>query len=420
MLKIVKKLPKRYESAQPIEDILPAVRRIISDVRAHGDRAVAKYAKRFDKIAPKRFELSKQEIKTLTGRAERKVKKLLKNIAARVKEFAAKQINQFGDFTHSKDGVKLTQKVVPVERAGIYVPGGRYPLASTAIMGIVPAKVAGVREIAVCTPNPHPVTITAALAAGADRIFRIGGAQAIAAMAIGTRSVPRVDIIAGPGNIYVAAAKKELYGETGIDFIAGPTELALVADSSAPIDFAAADVLAQAEHDPQAIIIVITDSEKWAKDLKQELSVQLKDLPTAETAKESLKKNRILLVANIKEASAIVNGIAPEHCQVMTRRPLDIAKRITNCGTILIGPFSSCALSDYSTGGNHILPTALAGRYTAGLSVHNFLKFITVQEVTRKGAGIIVPLASELANLEGLEAHRRAADIRLKRKSDDK
>jgi histidinol dehydrogenase len=412
MLKIRKKLPERYTKPKSLNRVLPAVRKIIADVRRKGDKAVIKYTRRFDGISLKRLELSPSEIDAAVKQVKPHVRKLLRAIAAKVRDFSRMQFAQLKDFRYSRDGVKLEQTVTPVQRAGIYVPGGRYPLASTAIMGTVPARVAGVKEVIVCTPNARPLTIAAVRIAGAQRIFSIGGAQAIAAMALGTGSVPRVDVIAGPGNVYVAAAKKELYGEVGIDFIAGPTELAIVADSSAPVEFAAADILAQAEHDPDALILVITDSEEWARSLNVQLRRQLADLPTSKTVNAALRKGVILLVADTAEAVSRVNETAPEHCQLMVRKAGQLTKEIVNCGTLLIGPYSSCALSDYSTGANHILPTAIAARYAGGLSVHNFLKFITVQHVTRSGAQKIAPIAAELAELEGLFAHKRAAELR--------
>jgi histidinol dehydrogenase len=413
MLKIRKTLPEHYVKPVSLNRVLPAVRKIIADVRRNGDRAVFKYAKRFDSIELKRLELSPAEIKSAVRQVKPQVRGLLRAAAAKVRDFSHRQLARLGKLAYSKDGIKLEQKAIPVERAGIYVPGGRYPLASTAIMGAVPATVAGVKEVLVCTPNARPLTIAAAKIAGAHRIFNMGGAQAIAAMALGTKSIPRVDIIAGPGNLYVAAAKKELFGEVGIDFIAGPTELTIVADSSAPPDFAAADILAQAEHDPDASILVMTDSQKWADKLNSEIKTQLTDLPTAKTVRTALKNNAILLLKKITDAVLYVNKVAPEHCQLMVRKPRKLAKKIVNCGTLLLGPYSSCALSDYSTGANHILPTALAGRYTGGLSVLNFLKFVTVQEVTARGAPAAAAMAAELAQLEGLDAHRRAAELRL-------
>ncbi len=414
MLKVVRKLPQRYTRPQSLEKVLPAVRKIIAGVRRGGDGAVIRYAKQFDGVALKKLEIPSREVNSAAKKLDSRTMKALRKAAGRIRDFAKKQLASIKPVRHDKSGVSLEQRLVPVERAGIYVPGGRYPLASTALMGVIPAKVAGVKEVIVCTPNARPLTIAATKIAGADRIFNIGGVQAIAAMALGTRSVPRVDVIAGPGNVYVTAAKKELYGEVGIDFVAGPTELAVVADSSARVDFVAADVLAQAEHDPEAAVIVITDSADWAKRLNAELSVQLSDLPTASTAKKALRRNAILLVKRIADAADCVNDVAPEHCQVMTRDARRIAGKITNCGTLLVGPYSSCALSDYSTGANHILPTALAARYTAGLSVHNFIRFLTVQQVSRKGADEIAPIASELARLEGLAAHSRAAQLRTK------
>lgn len=412
MLNIRTKLPPRYRTQEALSRALPVARRIIAAVRREGDEAVLRYARQFDSITSDKLEIPSREINEACKDVGSRVRGLLRSVISRVRDFSRVQRVALRKIRHAKNGVNLEQRILPVQRAGVYVPGGRYPLASTAIMGVVPAKVAGVGEIIVCTPDANPVTIAAAKLAGADRVFRIGGAQAIAAMGIGTRMVPRVDVIVGPGNAYVTAAKKELYGEVGIDFVAGPTELTVVADSSAPASLVAADVLAQAEHDPDAVILVITDKRDWARSLNEQLKSQIDHLPTAKTTRKTLRRNVILVAASIADAVDIVNEVAPEHCQLMVRRPRAVADKIVNCGTLLIGPCSSCALSDYSTGANHILPTALAARYSGGLSVHTFLKSVTIQRVSGRGARLIAPIAAEMAQLEGLEAHKRAAELR--------
>jgi len=268
--------------------------------------------------------------------------------------------------------------------------------------------------VIVCSPKIKPITIIAANLAGADRIFNIGGVQAIGAMAFGTESVPKVDKIVGPGNKYVVAAKKEVFGEVGIDFIAGPSEILIIADEGSNAKFIAADLLAQAEHSKDSKVNLITNSKKIAAEVNKELKLQLKKLKTKEIAKVSLKNGRIIIVKNLKkEAVEIANKIAPEHLELQVKNPRSLMKKLKNYGSLFLGKYSAEVFGDYCSGTNHILPTNRAARYTGGLSVKDFLKIVTCQEITQKGANKLSKIASKFAEIEGLDAHKKSAEIRV-------
>ena len=388
------------------------VNKIIADIEKNNDKAVSKYTLKFDKIKIKRFLVSKKEIKEAYKEIDRETLAALKKAAENIRKFAKKQLEYFKNFEYKENGMILGQRIVPIEKIGCYIPGGNYPLPSSALMSVITARVAGCKEIIVCSPKIKKVTIVAANLAGADKIFRIGGIQAIAAMAYGTKQIPKVDKIVGPGNIYVNLAKKEVFGKVGIDFIAGPSEVMIIADETANSVFIAADMLAQAEHDVNAITILITTSKSIAKKTKIELKNQLLMLKTKEIAGKAIKNGKIIVVKTIEKAIKIANEKAPEHLELQIKNPEKYIKRFCNYGSLFIGNYSAEVFGDYCSGPNHILPTGKAARYSGGLSVRDFIKINTYQRITRKGIRKLAPIASKLAEIEGLYAHKNASEIR--------
>jgi histidinol dehydrogenase len=391
---------------------MSVVNKIIADIEKNRDKAISKYTLKFDKIKIKRFLVSKKEIKKAYKEIDKGTLIALKKAARNIRRFAEKQLKCFRNFEYNQKGMILGQRIVPIERIGCYVPGGNYPLSSSALMSVIPAKTAGCKEVIVCSPKIKPVTIVAANLAGADKIFRIGGIQAIAAMAQGTEQIPKVDKIVGPGNIYVNLAKKEVFGKVGIDFIAGPSEVMIIADDSANPEFIAADLLAQAEHDANAIPILITTSKNMAKETKIELKNQLSKSKTKEIAEKALKNGEIIVVKNIGEAVKIANKKAPEHLELQIKNAEKYISQCLNYGSLFLGNYSAEVFGDYCSGTNHILPTAGAARYSGGLSVRDFIKINTYQRITKKGAKKLAQTASKLAEVEGLYAHKNASDIR--------
>lgn len=406
------KLSKDFFKVVSFSDI-KIVKKILKDIEKSGDKAVLKYSRKFDKIKGSNIEVSKQDIKKAYSEVSEETISTLRKAAENIRFFAEKQFSQLKNFEVNKDGNLLGQKIVPIEIVGCYVPGGRYPLPSTALMNVIPSSVAGVKEIIVCSPKIKPGTIVAADIAGATKIFNIGGIQAIAAMAYGTKTIPKVDKIVGPGNKYVTAAKKEVYGRVGIDFIAGPSEVMVISDETGNPSFIAADLIAQCEHDPEASAVLITTSRNLAETVVEEIEEQLEKLSTKDTAKAGLKKGLIILVQNISQAIDIANKKAPEHLEIQVKSPKKIVGKLNNYGSLFIGKYSAEVFGDYCSGTNHTLPTNGAARYTGGLSVNNFVKILTYQEISEKGAKKIGKIASILAEIEGLDAHKNAADIRF-------
>ncbi len=390
------------------------VKQIISEVKEKGDEAVRKYTEIFDKIRPENFEVSRLGIKSAYKQVDKDFIEIIREVSIKIEEFARKQMKQFEDFEYVKKGVTLGQKIIPIENIGVYVPGGNYPLISTAIMCIIPAKVAGVKNIVVCSPRIKPETIVAADFAGADMIFNVGGVQAIAALAYGTETIPKVDKIVGPGNIYVTSAKKEVYGETGIDFLAGPSEILIIADKYANPKIIAADLLAQAEHDINSKLILTTNSEKTIRNTEKELRIQLKKLKMKDIASEALRKKIMIKVRSLGEAFRLSDKIAPEHVELQIRNPGKYLNRLKNYGSLFIGKYSGVAFGDYSSGANHVLPTGGASKYTGGLSVKDFIKIQTYQYINKEGAKGLGKITAKFASFEGLEAHRRSVKMRLK------
>src|SRR3989338_4532715 len=392
------------------------VNKIIEDVKNNGDAAIRDYTKKFDKISLNSFVVTKQEIRQAYKQVNKETIKALKFAKKNIEFFAKQQIKQFKNFEVRKNGVILGQRVIPIEKIGVYIPGGNYPLPSTALMCIIPAKLAGVKEIIACSPKIKPETIVAADIAGADKIFKIGGVQAIAAMAYGTKQIPKVDKIVGPGNIYVTAAKKAIYGYCGIDFLAGPSEVMIIADKSADYELVAIDLLAQLEHDVNAKAYLLTNSQALIKNVKIEIKKQLLDLATKNIIKQSMKNLKIITVKKIDNAISIANRIAPEHLELQIRKPKRYVNKITNYGSLFLGKYSAEAFVDYCSGTNHVLPTNGGARFTSGLSVRDFIKLQTYQKIDAKGVKKLAPTALKLSKIEGLDAHNKSIRIRLNNK----
>ena len=381
------------------------VRRIVSAVRRGGDRALARFAERFDN-ATEPLEVSQAEMRDYAALVPADVRRAIKTAARNIARVAFRQIPKHWDFA-VVPGVSIEQRVEPLARVGCYVPGGRFPLPSSLLMTAVPARVAGVREIVVMCPRPEPAVMAAALEARVTKMFRIGGAHAIAALAYGTARVPRVDKIVGPGNRFVAAAKALVAGDCAIDFYAGPTEIVIVARSGRA-DWIAADLIAQAEHDPDARSIFIT----WSRPLADRVS-RLVDAAAAERdiVRQSLKAHGAIVVTrSADEAMDLANRIAPEHLVVdseaLTRRPV-------TAGAVFVGPYTAQAAGDYATGSNHVLPTSGAARFRGGLSAADFVRVMAVQRVSRAGLRALAPTILPLARAEGLVAHAESIVVRL-------
>jgi histidinol dehydrogenase len=387
-------------------DIERAVAAIIARVRRQGDAAVLGYARRFDRLTGP-MEVTRVEIRAAARDVPARVKRAIRTAAAHIRDVAARQVPRQWVATPAP-GVRITQRVVPLDRVGCYVPGGRYPLPSSLLMTAIPAVVAGVPEVVAVCPRPDPTVLFAAREAGVSRLFRIGGAHAVAALAYGTASIPRVDKIVGPGNAYVAAAKAQVASTCAIDFFAGPSEIAIVSSSGVP-EWIAADLLAQAEHDPDARAVLFTPSRTLALEVAAEIGRQL---PSTGPAAEALRNNGgIIVTGSDAEAIALSQRMAPEHVVCDTD---DVARRLTRAGTVFVGRFSAQACGDYVTGSNHVLPTSGAAAARGGLSAADFVRISTVQRITADGLDTIGPAAMALAEAEGLAGHAASVGIRLR------
>jgi len=387
-------------------------RRILADVRRHGDRALLRYAKKFDglDLNSAGFEVSREEIRAANEQVPRGFVAALRVAARNIRAVARRQLPRTWSADTSR-GVKVSQIVRPLERVVCYVPGGRFPLPSTVLMSVIPAQVAGVEEIVITSPRPAPAVLVTADFLGIERIFRLGGAQAIAAFAYGTRNVPHADKIVGPGNRYVAAAKKLVAGECGIDFIAGPTELVVVGGRGRAA-WIAADLLAQAEHDPDAVAIFITPSRRLAESVQVATASLLTRLQLPFAGKALAASGAIILTRDLAEAVGLANEFAPEHLTLLE----DASKllgRIHAAGSIFLDEYSPVAAGDYASGTNHILPTGGVARLRGGLSSADFVKVITTQRLSRGGLARLRPAIVTLANTEGLKAHAYSVDVRF-------
>ena len=395
---------------------------ILDDIKNHKDEGVKKYNLLFDKNPRNNFRVMRDEIVKAYKQVDIKFIEDLKVAAKNIEEFAKAQKNSFVN-NFEKDifpGVTLGQKHIPIESALAYIPGGSYPLFSTALMLIIPAKIAGVKRVCACSPTMkntgeiNPKTLVAMDIAGADEIYAVGGVQAIGAFTYGTDSIKPVDIIVGPGNKYVTEAKRQCYGKVGIDFVAGPSEVLIIADESANADYIAADVLAQCEHDYNARGILITTDKKLGQEVAKKVEEILKDLPTKEIASLSWHNNgEIILVDNLQEAVKLSNQYAPEHLEVIIKNPDEVTDKLINYGSLFIGQFSAEVFGDYVSGTNHTLPTLRASRYTGGVWVGTFIKTCTTQRLSQRAVDLLAPVAHDLAVDEGLYAHANAAKVRM-------
>ncbi len=390
------------------------VRDILEQVKKQGDRALLRLTRHYDgwKASPKNLRVSKSEMQAALQALSREEKRTLEFAAARIESFHALQDRRSWSFAEA-DGTILGQIVRPVETAGIYVPGGKAAYPSSVLMNAIPAKVAGVAQIIMTTPTPrgylHPAVLAAAQIAGVDSVFRIGGAQAIGAMAFGTALIPRVDKIIGPGNIYVAAAKKMVFGEVAIDSIAGPSEILIIADSSGDPSYLAADLLSQAEHDEQASAVLISLSRSFAEKVRKEIIRQLSALPRRKIAEPSLRNfGAILVVKNLVEAVRIANDLAPEHLELAVADPFRLLPKIENAGAIFLGHISPEAIGDFVAGPNHVLPTGGTARFSSPLGVYDFLKRSSLICLSPGGFKKLSLPAMRLARMENLEGHRES------------
>jgi histidinol dehydrogenase len=395
-----------------LTEIEAVVGPILDAVRRRGDAALLQYARRLDGLerSAKTVAIPPKQIQAACKSLSPEFRKALDQASKNIRGFARKQLPN-GWMTGSGAGLRTGQIVRPLDAMGAYIPSGRYPLPSTVLMTVIPALVAGVPQICVASPRPSLEILGTAGYLGVGKVFRMGGAHAIAAFAFGTETVPKVDRIVGPGNIYVAAAKKLLAGEVGIDFVAGPTEILIIAEDGDP-EVLAADMLAQAEHDVEASAILITTNAKLAAAVAAEVAKQLRTLPTAGTARVAIEKHSaIIRVVSIEKAVELSNRFAPEHLSIPSGALLD---GITNAGSVFIGPNSPEAAGDYASGPNHVLPTSGYARVRAGLSSADFVKLISVQELSREGLKKLAPAITTLARAEGLEAHARSVEVRVR------
>jgi histidinol dehydrogenase len=401
-------------------EVESAVAAICDDVRARGDAAVIEYTERFDRLKVARvadLEISRRELEKARSRLGRVQRDALEQAAARIRAYHERQLARSWQFTES-DGTTLGQRITPLERAGLYVPGGKAAYPSSVLMNALPAKVAGVGELVMAVPTPsgerNPLVLAAASIAGVDRVLAIGGAQAIAALAYGTQSIPQVDKIVGPGNAYVAAAKRRVFGTVGIDMIAGPSEILVICDGRTDPDWIAMDLFSQAEHDESARAILVSPDGEFIERVARSMDRLLAGMPRREVIGASLARcGALIKTKNLEEACDIANRIAPEHLELSVAEPKKWLKKIRHAGAIFLGKYTSEALGDYCAGPNHVLPTSRTARFSSPLGVYDFQKRSSIIAVSRKGAQKLGRLAMTLANGEGFQAHARSAELRL-------
>ena len=421
MIKIMKygQVPNSeiFARVVPAVDVEAIVADILADVRQNGDAAVLRYCAKFDKAELKTLEVSPGEIAQALAAVEPEFLEILKDAAANIRDFHARQVrNSF--VIADRPGIVLGQKVTPIEKVGVYVPGGTAAYPSTVLMDTIPAKIAGCPQIVMVTPpgkdgKVNPAILAAASIAGVDRIFKVGGAQAIAALAYGTQSIPRVDKIVGPGNAFVAEAKKQVFGMVSIDMIAGPSEILVIADGRSNPVHVAADLLSQAEHDKLASAVLVTDSHELAKAVSAELERQLPLLPRQEIARTSIDNNgKIIVAETLMQGIEIANEIAPEHLELMVDDPFAYLDAVKNAGSIFMGRSCLEALGDYFAGPNHALPTSGTARFSSPLSVDDFVKKSQFSYYTPEALGAVADKIAAFAEKEGLRAHGRSATIR--------
>lgn len=407
-----------FARAVPQVNVEQVVAEVIRRVRAEGDKALLEYSEKWDGAKLTSLRVTQEEIDEAVAAVEPAFLDILREAAANIRRFHEKQV-RVSFLQNEQAGVVTGQKIIPLDRAGLYVPGGTAAYPSTVLMDAIPARIAGCREVVMVTPpdkqgKVNPVILAAASVAGVDQIYKVGGSQAIAALAYGTESIPRVDKIVGPGNAFVAEAKKQVYGTVAIDMIAGPSEILIVADSSANAKFVAADLLSQAEHDRLASAVLVTDDEALAQAVQTEVERQLPLLAREEIARESIDKNgKIIVAQTLEEAIDISNAIAPEHLELCVTDPFAILDRVRHAGSIFMGHYCPEALGDYFAGPNHTLPTSGTARFSSPLSVDDFVKKTQYTYYTAEALGRVADKVAYFADREGLTAHARSARIRL-------
>ncbi|NOZ68679.1 MAG: histidinol dehydrogenase [Deferribacteres bacterium] len=416
----IRTLQQRASFSVREDEIQRVVRKIISDVQRHGDRAVMRYTEKFDSVRPGKLSIGKKEIESASKNVDKNFLKSLKESARRIREFHKRQKER--SWRYSAGGITLGQIIRPLERVGVYVPGGKAAYPSTVLMNVIPAQVAGVREIALCVPAPggelNPHVAAAVKLLGVDEVYMAGGAQAVAALAFGTETIKKVDKIVGPGNIYVAVAKKMVFGQVGIDMVAGPSEILIIADGTSDPSFIAADLLSQAEHDEMASSVLITDSADLAGKVKAELARRIKNLKRRDIVRKSLNRyGAIIITQDLRSAVDIANRIAPEHLEVMTGKPAALLPRIKNAGAVFLGKWSPEPLGDYSAGPNHTLPTGGTARFSSPLGVYDFMKRTSLINASRSGFAGLAQAVETLSEVEGLQAHAETVRVRLVNKN---
>ena len=407
-----------FARTMPGSNVEEIVAGILSEVKKNGDRALLSYTERFDGARLNSLAVTKEEIAEAVSQEEPEFLDILHRAAENIRKFHSRQVrNSF--LINDESGIVIGQKIIPIERAGLYVPGGTAAYPSTVLMDAIPAKIAGCREVIMVTPpgadgKVNPAILAAASVAGVDRIFKVGGAQAIAALAYGTESVPRVDKIVGPGNAFVAEAKKQVFGKVAIDMIAGPSEILIVADGGSDARVVAADLLSQAEHDKMASAVLVTDSEALAGAVQKELEIQIPQLDRAEIARSSIETNgKIIVTGSIRSAVEIANEIAPEHLELCVDNPFDYLDEIRNAGSVFLGRNCPEALGDYFAGANHTLPTSGTARFSSPLSVDDFIKKTQYTYYTREALEKVAQDVAMFAEKEGLTGHAKSAVIRM-------
>ena len=422
MIKIIKdRLDKREEIFSAVcekVDVSATVKEIIENVRVNGDKALYYYAEKFDKATLSSLRVTREEIDEAISLVDPEFVEILKEAAENIREFHKNQKND--GFTIKKEnGIVIGQKVVPVDRAGLYVPGGTAAYPSTVLMDAIPAKIAGVGRVVMVTPpnkegKVNPVILTAASVAGVDEIYKVGGAQAVAALAYGTESIPKTDKIVGPGNAYVAEAKRQVYGEVSIDMIAGPSEIMIIADSKNRAKDIAADLLSQAEHDRMASAVLVTDSEEFANAVSAELEKQIPLLERAEIARASIDNyGKIIVTASIDDAVDVANGIAPEHLEICVDEPFYYLEKVRHAGSVFLGRYCPEALGDYFAGTNHTLPTSGTAKFSSPLSVDDFVKKTQFIYYDKSALSEVARKVEYFAKKEGLTAHAKSAVVRF-------
>ena len=406
---------EQLELSQQNDNVEEAVAAIIQDVRLRGDEALRHYSATFDRVELEHFEVGQDLVDQAFEQVDQAVLTALENAKANIESYHRQQIEK-GFEDQPTDGVIRGQLIRPIERVGVYVPGGTAAYPSSVLMNVIPAKIAGVKEIIMITPPQKkfvPAILVAARLAGVDKIYQVGGAQGVAALAYGTETIPKVDKITGPGNIYVATAKKQVFGLVGIDMIAGPSEIGIIADETANPAYVAADLLSQAEHDVLARAILVTNSEVLADAVEAEIEKQLQDLPRQAIARSSIENNgRIILTKDVDSMFELMNLVAPEHLEIAMEDAYNYLDKVENAGSIFLGHYTSEPIGDYYAGTNHVLPTTATSRFSSALGVHDFIKRIQYTQYSKAAIHAAEKDITSLAYAEGLQAHAKAIEVR--------